>query len=208
MHVPHSSTRIPGSVRAGIVLGNDALDAELAAMTDAHERWPRCSRRGCCGAQRLRAWLAEDRCVGTRAAAQGRRPHETGRLSRDVAVHRTARVQEPPPEPAECGGHREQGALRGALDAAGRSRSLAQQTTSDRVARACTVTLLSELVTQSFWSASWRNSAASSAAEPAASGAPAGALGRAGLADSSLWAVTGTAVRLGGDTLGKRPALG
>ena len=36
LHVPHSSTRIPGSVREGIVLDDDALDAELAAMTDAH----------------------------------------------------------------------------------------------------------------------------------------------------------------------------
>jgi N-formylglutamate deformylase len=36
LHVPHSSTRIPGSVREWIVLDDDALDAELAAMTDAH----------------------------------------------------------------------------------------------------------------------------------------------------------------------------
>jgi N-formylglutamate amidohydrolase len=36
LHVPHASTRIPGPVREGIVLDDDALDAELAAMTDAH----------------------------------------------------------------------------------------------------------------------------------------------------------------------------
>jgi N-formylglutamate amidohydrolase len=36
LHVPHSSTRIPGSVRERIVLDDDALHAELAAMTDAH----------------------------------------------------------------------------------------------------------------------------------------------------------------------------
>ena len=36
LHVPHSSTRIPASVRERIVLDDDALDAELAAMTDAH----------------------------------------------------------------------------------------------------------------------------------------------------------------------------
>jgi N-formylglutamate amidohydrolase len=36
LHVPHSSTRIAGAVREWIVLDDDALDAELAAMTDAH----------------------------------------------------------------------------------------------------------------------------------------------------------------------------
>jgi N-formylglutamate amidohydrolase len=36
LHVPHSSTRIPDSVRESIVLDDDALAAELAAMTDAH----------------------------------------------------------------------------------------------------------------------------------------------------------------------------
>ena len=36
LHVPHSSTRIPDSVRERMVLDDDALDAELAAMTDAH----------------------------------------------------------------------------------------------------------------------------------------------------------------------------
>jgi N-formylglutamate deformylase len=36
LHVPHSSTRIPGPVRERILLDDDALDAELRAMTDAH----------------------------------------------------------------------------------------------------------------------------------------------------------------------------
>lgn len=36
LHVPHSSTRIPGEVRAGIVLDDAALAAELLRMTDAH----------------------------------------------------------------------------------------------------------------------------------------------------------------------------
>jgi N-formylglutamate deformylase len=36
LHVPHSSTRIPGPVRKRILLDDDALDAELRAMTDAH----------------------------------------------------------------------------------------------------------------------------------------------------------------------------
>ena len=34
--MPHSSTRIPGPVRERILLDDDALDAELRAMTDAH----------------------------------------------------------------------------------------------------------------------------------------------------------------------------
>jgi N-formylglutamate deformylase len=36
LHVPHSSTRIPNPVRERILLDDDALDAELRAMTDAH----------------------------------------------------------------------------------------------------------------------------------------------------------------------------
>lgn len=36
LHVPHSSTRIPAPVRERILLDNDALDAELRAMTDAY----------------------------------------------------------------------------------------------------------------------------------------------------------------------------
>ena len=36
LHVPHSSTSIPGPVRERILLDDDALDAELRAMTDAH----------------------------------------------------------------------------------------------------------------------------------------------------------------------------
>jgi len=36
LHVPHSSTRIPANVRAGIVLDDDALAAELRRLTDAH----------------------------------------------------------------------------------------------------------------------------------------------------------------------------
>ena len=36
LHVPHSSTVIPDHVRESILLDDDALDAELAAMTDAH----------------------------------------------------------------------------------------------------------------------------------------------------------------------------
>lgn len=36
LHVPHSSTRIPAHVRAGIVLDDDALALELLRMTDAH----------------------------------------------------------------------------------------------------------------------------------------------------------------------------
>lgn len=36
LHVPHSSTRIPSPARERIQLDNDALDAELRAMTDAH----------------------------------------------------------------------------------------------------------------------------------------------------------------------------
>ncbi|MGD9957662.1 MAG: N-formylglutamate amidohydrolase [Candidatus Nanopelagicales bacterium] len=35
LHVPHSATAIPGQVRAGILLDDDALAAELRAMTDA-----------------------------------------------------------------------------------------------------------------------------------------------------------------------------
>jgi N-formylglutamate amidohydrolase len=35
LHVPHAATAIPGDVRAGIVLGDDELAAELRAMTDA-----------------------------------------------------------------------------------------------------------------------------------------------------------------------------
>jgi N-formylglutamate deformylase len=36
LHVPHASTRIPADVRTKIVLGDDELQAELRAMTDAH----------------------------------------------------------------------------------------------------------------------------------------------------------------------------
>jgi hypothetical protein len=36
LHVPHASTRIPGTVCERILLDDDALDAELQAMTDAH----------------------------------------------------------------------------------------------------------------------------------------------------------------------------
>jgi N-formylglutamate deformylase len=36
LHVPHSSTRIPAGVRAGIVLDDAALATELLRMTDAH----------------------------------------------------------------------------------------------------------------------------------------------------------------------------
>lgn len=36
LHVPHSSTVIPEAVRESIALDDDALKAELAAMTDAH----------------------------------------------------------------------------------------------------------------------------------------------------------------------------
>jgi N-formylglutamate amidohydrolase len=36
LHVPHSSRRIPGDVRAGIVLGDAALERELDHITDAH----------------------------------------------------------------------------------------------------------------------------------------------------------------------------
>ena len=36
LHVPHSSTVIPADVREGIVLSNDELAAELAAITDTH----------------------------------------------------------------------------------------------------------------------------------------------------------------------------
>ena len=36
LHVPHASRRIPASARAGILLDEQALDQELAAMTDAH----------------------------------------------------------------------------------------------------------------------------------------------------------------------------
>ncbi|NLC98989.1 MAG: N-formylglutamate amidohydrolase [Actinomycetales bacterium] len=36
LHVPHSSTFIPADVRAGIVLTDEELAAELAAITDAH----------------------------------------------------------------------------------------------------------------------------------------------------------------------------
>lgn len=36
LHVPHSSTTIPGPVREQILLDDDALEAELTAMTDAH----------------------------------------------------------------------------------------------------------------------------------------------------------------------------
>jgi len=35
LHVPHAATAIPADVRAGIVLDDSALDAELRAMTDA-----------------------------------------------------------------------------------------------------------------------------------------------------------------------------
>lgn len=36
LQVPHSSTRIPEPVRERILLDDDALHAELRAMTDAH----------------------------------------------------------------------------------------------------------------------------------------------------------------------------
>jgi N-formylglutamate deformylase len=36
LHVPHASVAIPAAVRARVVLDDDALGAELAAMTDAH----------------------------------------------------------------------------------------------------------------------------------------------------------------------------
>ena len=36
LHVPHSSREIPGEVRAGIVLGDAALERELDHMVDAH----------------------------------------------------------------------------------------------------------------------------------------------------------------------------
>ena len=36
LHVPHASSAIPGYVRAGIVLDDEALAAELARMTDAY----------------------------------------------------------------------------------------------------------------------------------------------------------------------------
>ncbi|MET7289409.1 N-formylglutamate amidohydrolase [Streptomyces sp. NPDC005573] len=36
LHVPHSSRAIPGDVRAGIVLDDDALERELDHITDAH----------------------------------------------------------------------------------------------------------------------------------------------------------------------------
>ena len=36
LHVPHASTVIPDNVRAGILLDDNRLAAELAAMTDAH----------------------------------------------------------------------------------------------------------------------------------------------------------------------------
>jgi N-formylglutamate deformylase len=36
LHVPHASRRIPSAARARILLDDDALDAELRAMTDAH----------------------------------------------------------------------------------------------------------------------------------------------------------------------------
>ena len=36
LHVPHSSTRIPGAIRERILLDDEALAAELTAMTDAH----------------------------------------------------------------------------------------------------------------------------------------------------------------------------
>lgn len=36
VHVPHSSTRIPDDVRAGLLLDDDALAEELRLMTDAH----------------------------------------------------------------------------------------------------------------------------------------------------------------------------
>jgi N-formylglutamate deformylase len=36
LHVPHASSTIPAYIRAGIVLDDAALAAELATMTDAH----------------------------------------------------------------------------------------------------------------------------------------------------------------------------
>jgi len=36
LHVPHASSAIPAAVRERIVLDDDALAAELRAMTDAH----------------------------------------------------------------------------------------------------------------------------------------------------------------------------
>ncbi|MEO6143997.1 MAG: N-formylglutamate amidohydrolase [Dermatophilaceae bacterium] len=36
VHVPHSSTRVPDEVRAGLLLDDDALAEELRHMTDAH----------------------------------------------------------------------------------------------------------------------------------------------------------------------------
>lgn len=38
LHVPHGARAIPPAVRAGILLDDDALTAELGHMTDSHTR--------------------------------------------------------------------------------------------------------------------------------------------------------------------------
>jgi N-formylglutamate deformylase len=59
LHVPHSSTRIPRSVRESIALDDDELAAELAAMTDAHTDL--LARRICESVRGRRPWMFVNR---------------------------------------------------------------------------------------------------------------------------------------------------
>lgn len=58
LHVPHSSLHIPDDVRAGIVLSDEALAAELAAITDADTD---VIAIGAADAARVRPWLFVNR---------------------------------------------------------------------------------------------------------------------------------------------------
>jgi hypothetical protein len=55
-------------------------------------------------AERVRAWFADDRSSARARLLKAGVRLETCRLRRDIAVHRTAGVQRPPPEPADRGG--------------------------------------------------------------------------------------------------------
>src|SRR3954453_6523663 len=54
LHVPHSSTHIPPEVRASIVLSDEDLAAELAAMTDADTDMV---AHGAAEAAQVRPWI-------------------------------------------------------------------------------------------------------------------------------------------------------
>lgn len=58
LHVPHSSTSIPAPVRAGIVLDDEALAVELAAITDADTHL---IAEGAANAAAVRPWIFVNR---------------------------------------------------------------------------------------------------------------------------------------------------